>query len=216
MFISTAESINAPERHSTTRTILDALESCGWCVVPDFMTGTETGRLRHHALSGLEAQDFRPAGIGRGSGGEVNPARRSDLIHWIDTQDAGFRQLCGERLEALRLAINAHLFLGLFDLETHFAIYRPGAFYEKHLDQFRDAGRRKLTIVLYLNRKWTANDGGELLLYTQDTDDSQPVTILPQGGTLVCFLSEVFPHEVLPAGRDRLSLTGWFRTRETG
>ncbi|MBV1883381.1 MAG: 2OG-Fe(II) oxygenase [Pseudomonadales bacterium] len=30
-------------------------------------------------------------------------------------------------------------------------------------------------------------------------------------GTLVLFLSETFPHEVLKSQRQRLSLTGWFR-----
>jgi len=35
----------------------------------------------------------------------------------------------------------------------------------------------------------------------------------PTGGTLVLFLSERFAHEVLPAKRERLSLTGWFKSR---
>jgi len=29
----------------------------------------------------------------------------------------------------------------------------------------------------------------------------------------VCFLSERFEHEVLPAKRERVALTGWFRRR---
>jgi SM-20-related protein len=29
----------------------------------------------------------------------------------------------------------------------------------------------------------------------------------------VCFLSERFEHEVLPATRERLSIAGWFRRR---
>ena len=33
---------------------------------------------------------------------------------------------------------------------------------------------------------------------------------MPEGGTLVCFLSDRFHHEVLPARRERLSITGWF------
>ncbi|MFT6394425.1 MAG: SM-20-related protein [Methylophilaceae bacterium] len=38
--------------------------------------------------------------------------------------------------------------------------------------------------------------------------------ILPKSGRIVLFLSAKFWHEVLPATRERLSLTGWFRTRE--
>jgi len=39
------------------------------------------------------------------------------------------------------------------------------------------------------------------------------VDVEPRLGTLVVFLSELFPHEVLPSNRDRLSLTGWFLER---
>jgi SM-20-related protein len=38
--------------------------------------------------------------------------------------------------------------------------------------------------------------------------------VLPQGGRLLTFLSERFEHEVLPAHRERISLTGWFRRRD--
>ncbi|MCB0627245.1 MAG: 2OG-Fe(II) oxygenase, partial [Saprospiraceae bacterium] len=35
--------------------------------------------------------------------------------------------------------------------------------------------------------------------------------ILPVGGRLVLFRSELLEHEVLPARRERYSLTGWLR-----
>jgi SM-20-related protein len=214
MFIETAERIATLPQPASTEAILEALEARGWCVVPDFVPGADIGKLRRHARAQLAAHAFRPAGIGNGEAHALDRGKRSDLINWIDPLDAQYRQLCGERFEALRLAINARLYLGLFDLESHFAVYPPGAFYEKHLDQFRHGGRRKLTIVLYLNREWSADDGGQLLLYTNGADDPEPVVVLPRGGTLVCFLSELFPHEVLPSRRERLSLTGWFRTRD--
>ncbi|MGH8799863.1 MAG: 2OG-Fe(II) oxygenase, partial [Casimicrobiaceae bacterium] len=37
--------------------------------------------------------------------------------------------------------------------------------------------------------------------------------IVPTGGTMVSFLAERFEHQVLPAARDRLAVTGWFRRR---
>ena len=37
--------------------------------------------------------------------------------------------------------------------------------------------------------------------------------ILPQSGRLVLFLSARFLHEVMPARRERLSITGWFKRR---
>ena len=35
----------------------------------------------------------------------------------------------------------------------------------------------------------------------------------PAGGTLVAFLSDRVEHEVLPARRDRIAVSGWFRRR---
>ena len=39
------------------------------------------------------------------------------------------------RLEELRLQFNRDLFLGIFDLELHYAWYAPGTFYARHVDQ---------------------------------------------------------------------------------
>jgi SM-20-related protein len=44
-------------------------------------------------------------------------------------------------------------------------------------------------------------------------DESVEHDVVPAGGCLVVFLSGEVPHEVLPATRERLSLTGWFRRR---
>jgi SM-20-related protein len=35
--------------------------------------------------------------------------------------------------------------------------------------------------------------------------------VTPELGTVVLFLSEEIPHEVLPAHRNRLGVAGWFR-----
>lgn len=67
-----------------------------------------------------------------------------------------------------------------------------------------------VSLVLYLNDAWLPEQGGELRLYL---DERRHQDVLPLGGSLVCFLSGQLPHEVLPATRERLSLTGWFRRR---
>ena len=41
--------------------------------------------------------------------------------------------------------------------------------------------------------------------------DNRNISITPSFGTIVVFLSEEFPHEVLPAMRDRYAIAGWFR-----
>ena len=63
--------------------------------------------------------------------------------------------------------------------------------------------------MLYLNESWSAGDGGALRLHLPAGQQD----VLPRAGTLVAFLSGRFEHEVLPARRERLSLTGWFTRR---
>ncbi len=57
---------------------------------------------------------------------------------------------------------------------------------------------------------------GELRLYLEELDeagDGPSIDVPPCGGTLVAFLSDRFNHEVLPATRERWSLTAWRKTR---
>jgi len=113
-------------------------------------------------------------------------------------------------MDGLRLAMNRSLFLGLEDFESHFAMYPPGAFYLKHVDRFRDDDRRMVSAVIYLNDAWLPEHGGQLRMYLKGGVEYD---VVPTGGCLVVFLSGEVPHEVLPATRERLSLTGWFRRR---
>jgi SM-20-related protein len=119
------------------------------------------------------------------------------------------RELAG-RFEALRLELNQELMAGLVDFEGHFARYPAGAGYSRHVDQLSGSDVRVLSAVLYLNDEWSDEDGGQLRLHLGD-GGSRDVT--PLGGRLVVFRSEQFEHEVLPARRERLSFTGWFRRR---
>jgi len=65
--------------------------------------------------------------------------------------------------------------------------------------------------VLYLNEGWTRAAGGELRLYDAAGGYRD---VEPMAGRLVCFLTPGREHEVLPTQLDRLSISGWFRTRE--
>lgn len=195
--------------------IIAALAGQGWGVTPDFLDAQLVDELRVELAARRAAGGFRHAGVGRGAQREVRPEIRTDRVCWLDPLDctpAQTRYLAA--LEQLRQALNAGLYLGLFDFEAHLAVYPPGTYYRKHLDQFAGIGTRRVTCVLYLNPDWQDSDGGQLRLYTAADDPSHYEDIAPQGGTLVTFLSARFLHEVLPAYRDRFSITGWFRTRE--
>ena len=108
------------------------------------------------------------------------------------------------------MCCNRELMLGLVGFEAHYAIYPPGAAYARHRDRFRDDDTRVLSCVLYLN------DGvarGGRRRAAPLPPDGATLDVAPQGGTFVAFLSDTFDHEVLPASRERLALTGWFRRR---
>lgn len=197
--------------------IADALVEQGYWVMDDALPNTLLSQLLNY-FNQLQDDEFKAAGIGRQTDFQVQETIRSDQIHWIQPSvkiTAEFLQW----MDSLRVGLNRRLFMGLFDYESHFAHYPIGAFYKKHLDAFRGnhkqgQSNRVLSTVLYLNEAWQPSDGGELLLYAGDDDKKVIETILPECGRLVIFLSEKFPHEVLPAKRERKSIAGWFRVNE--
>lgn len=188
--------------------IVDGLAGEGIVVLPEFIEPSLRTALRDDA----RAQALVPAGIGRAAQLQRDQRIRGDDIAWLDGNTPTQRQYLA-LMEQLRLHINAHLFLGLFDYECHYARYRPGQFYRRHRDAFAGSERqprsRVVTTIGYLNDNWTPADAGELLVYRDDDALLQRIAPLP--GTLVVFLAERFPHEVLATRATRYSVTGWFR-----
>jgi len=160
-------------------------------------------------LQSMSAQQFERAGIGRVEAYALNAFVRTDEICWITGASRAGQQWLDWMAE-LQQYLNRRLLLGLFSFESHFAHYGPGDFYKRHVDAFKGEANRILTVVMYLNPGWQPEDGGELVLYTDDVEQGS-IRVTPAFGTLVVFLSEDFPHEVLPAKRDRYSIAGWFR-----
>jgi len=188
--------------------VVDEIAKNGYAVIPQALPAGLTAALLAQLLE-LDPDGFKLAGIGRENGFQTNKSIRSDRILWLDEELLETQQYF-TWIEQLRLALNKHFFLGLFEYECMFAHYPKGAFYQKHVDAFKTGSNRKISSVLYLNKDWKTHEGGELLLYHEGVDTPFE-TILPEYGKLVVFLSEEFPHEVLPANRSRYSLTGWYR-----
>ncbi|WP_232455132.1 2OG-Fe(II) oxygenase [Oceanisphaera avium] len=188
--------------------IIAALAGPGIGVFPNFIDSQIVASLRHDVLS-LGEHELSPAGIGRAHALQTNGNIRSDKTRWLEG-DRPIQQYYLALMSRLKHTLNRELFLGLKDYECHYALYQTGDFYKKHLDAFRGRSNRRITTVLYLNDDWQVEHGGELVVYA--ANGTEPVhRILPSAGTLVCFLADEFPHEVLPAHRDRLSIAGWFR-----
>ena len=137
-------------------------------------------------------------------------------MRWLDPPGATpSERRYFELMELLRQTLNRELTLGLFGFEAHLALYPLGARYRCHIDQFQNEGDRVLSTSLYLNPGWGVEDEGSLRIYLDEPESAPFEDVLPVGGTLVCFLSGRFHHEVLPSRRERLAATGWFTRRRS-
>ncbi|WP_430461595.1 2OG-Fe(II) oxygenase [Thalassolituus sp. LLYu03] len=189
--------------------IAQGLQTQGYAITQAALPLTLTAGLLLR-VSQLPEYQFAVAGTGRQQEHQLNGFVRRDKIRWLNDEHPA-EQAWLDFMGDLQRYMNRRLFLGLFSYECHFAHYQPGDFYRKHMDAFRGQSNRVLTTVLYLNPDWETQDGGELVMYRDDDHNEELLRLVPRFGTLVTFLSEEFPHEVLPARRDRYSIAGWFR-----
>lgn len=207
--MSNKQSLNETLLNKNYDKIADALADNGFIILDAPLPEAIT-----QGLLGLIAKreaNFKRAGIGRNNDYQLDNSVRGDAIQWLEPGEPAIDGFLTE-MDQLRLAMNERLFLGLFDYEAHFASYAPGAFYKKHRDAFRGNPGRKLSSVFYLNPQWNLAAGGELVLY-DEAGERELVRVAPECGRLILFLSEDFPHEVLPATRARHSIAGWFRIK---
>lgn len=190
--------------------IATAVATQGHCLIDDAFPADLAEQLAMSCNAAPPAA-FKAAGIGRLHSHQRDASVRSDAIRWLDPASSPDDAYL-ETMDDLRAALNRKLFLGLFDYECHYARYEPGAFYRLHVDAFAGQKNRVLSTVLYLNPDWREEEGGDLLLYEKGA--AVPFArVLPHHNRLMVFLSERFPHEVLPATRARHSIAGWFRVR---
>lgn len=195
--------------------VVAAIADSRIAAVRDFLPPEALAALRTEALRRDAAGQLARAGIGRGGARTERADIRGDRILWLE---AGFPAPCEmpwiAALEALAAALNRDLMLGLWSYEGHYALYPPGASYARHRDRFADdtaaGGERIVSCILYLNPDWSAGDGGALRIHL---DDGGHRDVFPEEGTLVAFLAAQFEHEVLPATRPRLAVSGWLRGR---
>ncbi|HFD6681496.1 TPA: 2OG-Fe(II) oxygenase [Providencia alcalifaciens] len=187
--------------------LIDSLASQGWYVWDDFLNLSEI-----HTIKDCIPDKLQDARIGHRDSLQGNKSIRGDQTIWLELEmgDAVARYM--DKMEHIRQALNRQLYLGLRDFETHFCRYPNGGFYKKHVDNPRGVGRRKITTVLYMNERWLPQDGGELVVY--DHEDNHLFKLEPVAGRMIFFMSENFPHEVLPTENKRESIAGWFLTEK--
>lgn len=188
--------------------IAGQLERTGYIILDNPLQAALTAAIFTRCHDDDQA-NFQTAHVGRGTDKRHIDSIRGDVINWLDeTNDTDRSYLAW--MNELRTGLNEALYLGLFDYECHYAIYNAGAGYAKHSDVLNGKRNRILSTVLYLNKDWQRSDGGELVLFEPDGMDVI-ATVTPKFGTMIIFLSESFPHEVLISHNTRRSITGWFR-----
>ncbi len=192
--------------------IVEAIATTGCYVGESVIDAALVVALRGR-LNVLHAQRrLLAAQVGRAGTLTVATALRGDSIAWFD-QDAlvPVEAEAMAMINSLRAALNKALYIGAVDTECHYARYPCGTFYKTHLDRFGNHDLRVVSLIFYLNARWRDHEGGELVIHSQSGDFFERV--MPRSGTMVAFLSAQFPHEVLPATRPRLALSGWMRRR---
>ncbi|MBD8353440.1 2OG-Fe(II) oxygenase [Acinetobacter nosocomialis] len=181
--------------------ILDDLNAHGFTIVnhaysTEYLAQVAT-ECSHHF------DEFREAGIQNG----VVSTIRSDHILWIN-ESLPIAEQHVETLTSFCQHLNQAFFLGIKEVEAHFACYNAGEFYALHRDNPQQKNDRIISTVYYLHPEWQDDWGGQLRL--QDKNDIWHI-ITPEPNRLVIFQSNLL-HEVLVSKQQRLSITAWLRS----
>ena len=181
--------------------ILDDLNESGFALIDHLYSSEYVSALVQECSSHLE--QFRAAGVQNGVISHI----RSDHILWIDSQLPVAQQHI-QVLQDLSQILNQAFYLGIKEVEAHFACYQAGEFYALHRDNPQKKNDRMISTVFYLHESWQEEFGGQLRL--QDKNGNWHI-IEPFPNRLAIFQSDLL-HEVLLSNHQRLSITAWLRS----
>ena len=190
--------------HWNLERILDDLDEHGFTLID-----AAYSEQYQHAVVGeclQHLQQFRHAAIQNGVVSNI----RSDHILWLSPEFTIADQH-SQTLLALAQQLNRAFYLGIKDVEAHFACYNAGEFYALHRDNPQGKNGRMISSVYYLHQTWQDDFGGQLRL--QDKHGAWHI-IQPQPNRIALFQSDLL-HEVLLAKQQRLSITAWLRSGNT-
>lgn len=200
--------------------VMEDLNKYGVCVVDDFLGTERADRIL------AEVKDLHSLGVFQA--GQVvsrqvqDPARgkiRGDKIAWVTGSEpncSAIGQLVSV-VDSLVAKANKHQDAGklaqyniTWRTRAMVACY-PGrdTHYVKHVDNPNGDGRC-ITAIYYLNKNWTAEDGGVLRIYPENSSDII-AAIEPCFDRMLFFWSDRRnPHEVMPAKMTRFAITVWY------
>ena len=201
--------------HSVYENIISQIVERNYAIADHFFKEELIEELFFQINALYKNDALKKAAIGKHFDEHIKTEIRGDYIQWIDENSTNstektYFQSIYQFVEYL----NRTCFMGILRKEFHYAVYPQGRYYKRHLDTFENDQRRKLSMVLYLNKIWDAQNGGELVIYTQNNGKEEAIKVIPKFGRLVIFESSVLEHEVKPVLKGkRLSITGWLKVR---
>lgn len=186
-----------------------------YSIVEGFFSAEDVVILRQSLIKKHEENAFKKAAIGNRFEEAIVKSIRGDVILWMEEAKADASEsVFFSKINNLINYLNKTCFLGILHKEFHYALYPKGTFYKRHVDTFQNDDRRKLSFVCYLNEDgWLPENGGELVLYLNERGEETEKIIYPLPGRVVIFESQIIEHEVRPVNTERLSITGWLKTR---
>lgn len=196
--------------------IIEDLLQNKYSIIDGFFTPEEVEILRNVLVRKYEEDQFKKSAIGNRVNETVEKEIRGDFILWINEAETGVAEkVFFNKINQLIEYLNRTCFMGILHKEFHYAVYPEGTFYRRHLDTFQNDGRRKLSVVCYLNDEtWLEENGGELTIYVNKNGVEKPIDLYPFPGRVVIFESQELEHEVQRVKHSqRLSITGWLKTR---
>lgn len=184
--------------------ILDQLDLQGFAIIDQAYQQEYVRTLVEECSNHLN--EFRYAAIQNGVVSNI----RSDHILWIN-DELKIAQHHINALNALSHQLNQAFFLGIKEVEAHFACYNAGEFYALHRDNPQGKNGRIISTVYYLHEDWQDDWGGELRL--QDKHGEWHI-LRPKPNRIAIFQSDLL-HEVIQAKHQRLSITAWLRSSDS-
>ncbi len=194
--------------------LVQDLKQKGWHLSTHLVPNDLCEELLNQLLLHKNESELIKAQIGQGVEKQIQQEIRGDFIRWIDFKNTtAAEQKFLDWLTLFLQNLRPQILLGLGEYEFHYAFYPPNTRYEKHVDVFKKNSSRQISFVLYLNKNWAQNDGGELVLFDENNAELETQRISPHFGHLVLFLSDAIPHQVNFTNRERYSVTGWLKNR---
>lgn len=181
--------------------IIEDLDQHGFTLIDNAYPQDYVLALAEECTSNLNR--FREAAIQNGVVSNI----RSDHILWL-SGELKIAQHHTETLKEISQLLNSNFYLGIQEVEAHFACYNAGEYYALHRDNPQGKNGRIISTVYYLHENWQDDWGGELHL---EDKNGQWHTIQPKPNRIAMFQSNLL-HEVIKAKQQRLSITAWLRS----